>query len=355
VTIFDSVLTHAVSSGASDVYFLESVAPAVKVDGVVSPVPGTDRLDPDAMRAILERLLPVRERAVFAERGEANLSHMHPILGRFRVNCYRAMSVSGAVLRRVKTEVPTLESLELPAVLGGLALERQGLILLVGATGAGKSTTVAAMLHHRIIQSHGHVVTIEDPVEFLHRSEQSIVSQREVGIDTESYEVGLRNALRQAPDVIFVGELRDPETVAVALHSAETGHLVISTLHATNATTAIERVLNFFQPEVRSSMLLQLSLSMRAVVAQRLVPRGDGKGRAAAMEIMLVTPRIQALIRRGELETIRQAVEEGTNEGLQTFDQALLDLFQRKTIGQEDAVRFADSPNNLRLRMKGIR
>ena len=355
MTIFDSVLTHAVSSGASDVYFLESVVPAVKVDGVVSPVPGADTLDSDAMRAILERLLPVRERAVFAERGEANLSHMHPILGRFRVNCYRAMSVSGAVLRRVKTEVPTLESLELPPVLGGLALERQGLILLVGATGAGKSTTVAAMLHHRIIQSHGHVVTIEDPVEFLHPSAQSIVSQREVGIDTESYEVGLRNALRQAPDVIFVGELRDPDTVAVALHSAETGHLVISTLHATNATTAIERVLNFFQPEVRSAMLLQLSLSMRAVVAQRLVPRGDGKGRAAAMEIMLVTPRIQALIRRGELETIRQAVEEGTNEGLQTFDQALLDLLQRKIIGQEDAVRFADSPNNLRLRMKGIR
>jgi twitching motility protein PilU len=355
VTIFDSVLAHAVSSGASDVYFLESVVPAVKVDGVVSPVPGTDRLDSDAMRAILERLLPVRERAVFAERGEANLSHMHPILGRFRVNCYRAMSVSGAVLRRVKTEVPTLESLELPAVLGGLALERQGLILLVGATGAGKSTTVAAMLHHRIIQSQGHVVTIEDPVEFLHPSAQCIVSQREVGIDTESYEVGLRNALRQAPDVIFVGELRDPETVAVALHSAETGHLVISTLHATNATTAIERVLNFFQPEVRSSMLLQLSLTMRAVVAQRLVPRADGKGRVAAMEIMLVTPRIQALIRRGELETIRQAVEEGTNESLQTFDQALLDLFQRKIVGQEDAVRFADSPNNLRLRMKGIR
>jgi twitching motility protein PilU len=355
VTIFDSVLTHAVSSGASDVYFLESVVPAVKVDGVVSPVPHTDRLDSDAMRAILERLLPVRERAVFAERGEANLSHIHPILGRFRVNCYRAMSVSGAVLRRVETEVPTLESLELPAILGGLALERQGLILLVGATGAGKSTTVAAMLHHRIIQSRGHVVTIEDPVEFLHPSGQSIVSQREVGIDTESYEIGLRNALRQAPDVIFVGELRDPETVAVALHSAETGHLVISTLHGTNATAAIERVLNFFQPEVRSSMLLQLSLTMRAVIAQRLVPRGDGKGRVAAMEIMLVTPRIQALIRRGELETIRQAIEEGTNESLQTFDQALLDLFQRKIIQQEDAVRFADSPNNLRLRMKGIR
>jgi twitching motility protein PilU len=265
------------------------------------------------------------------------------------------MGVSGAVLRRVKTEVPTLESLELPSLLGSLALERQGLILLVGATGAGKSTTVAAMLHHRITRSRGHVVTIEDPVEFLHDSNQSIVSQREVGIDTVSYLVGLRNALRQAPDVIFVGELRDPETVAVALHSAETGHLVVSTLHATNATTAIERLLNFFQPEVRTSTLLQLSLTLRAVVAQRLVPRVEGKGRAAATEIMLVTPRIQALIRRGELETVRQAIEEGTNEGLQTFDQALFDLLQRKAIGQDDAVRFADSPNNLRLRMKGIR
>jgi twitching motility protein PilU len=280
---------------------------------------------------------------------------MHPILGRFRVNCYRAMGVSGAVLRRVKTEVPTLESLELPPALGGLAMERQGLVLVVGATGAGKSTTVAAMLRERIARSRGHVVTIEDPVEFLQAPDQSIVSQREVGIDTESYLIGLKNALRQAPDVIFVGELRDSETVSVALHSAETGHLVLSTLHATNATTALERVLHFFPPEVRTSTLLQLSLALRAVVAQRLVPRVEGKGRIAAAEVMLVTPRVQALIRRGELESIRQAVEEGTNEGLQTFDQALFDLLQRKRIDHDEAIRFADSPNNLRLRMKGIR
>ncbi len=355
MTTFDAVLTEAVSSGASDVYFLEGVAPALKVDGLVSPVPGTGALDTDTMRAVLERLLPIRERTAFAERGEANLSHVHPILGRFRVNCYRAMGVSGAVLRRVKTEVPTIEGLELPPLLGSLSLERQGLILVVGATGAGKSTTVAAMLHHRSTHSRGHVVTIEDPVEYIHAADQSIVSQREVGIDTDSYLVGLKNALRQAPDVIFVGELRDSETAAVALHSAETGHLVLSTLHATNATTAVERLLHFFQPEVRASVLLQLSLTMRAVVAQRLVPRVEGKGRAAAMEVMLVTSRIQALIRRGELETIRQAIEEGSNEGLQTFDQALFDLVRRKTIGADDALRFADSPNNLRLRMKGIR
>ena len=355
MTVIDTVLAEAVASGASDVYFLEGVPPSIKVDGLVTPVAGADALDGDAMRAVIERLLPMRDRATFAEKGEANLSHMHPILGRFRVNCYRAMGVSGAVLRRVKTEVPTLESLDLPAPLGSLALERQGLILVVGATGAGKSTTVAAMLHERIARSRGHVVTIEDPVEFLQAPDQSIVSQREVGIDTESYLIGLKNALRQAPDVIFVGELRDAETVAVALHSAETGHLVLSTLHATNATTALERVLHFFPPEVRTSTLLQLSLSLRAVAAQRLVPRVEGKGRIAAMELMLVTPRVQALIRRGELETVRQAIEEGTNEGLQTFDQALFDLLRRKRIDQDEALRFADSPNNLRLRMKGIR
>jgi twitching motility protein PilU len=355
VTTFDAVLTEAVASGASDVYFLEGVAPAIKVDGVVNAVAGTEPLDTAGMRAVLERLLPVRERAAFAESGEANLSHLHPTLGRFRVNCYRAMGVSGAVLRRVKTEVPTIDALELPPSLGSLALERQGLILVVGATGAGKSTTVAAMLHHRITRARGHLVTIEDPVEYVHPPGESIVSQREVGIDTDSYLVGLRNALRQAPDVIFVGELRDPETATVALHSAETGHLVLSTLHATNTTTSIERLLHFFQPEVRTAMLLQLSLTLRAVIAQRLVPRGDRKGRVAAMEIMLVTPRIQALIRRGELEAIRQAIEEGTNEGLQTFDQALFDLIQRKAVVPDDAVRFADSPNNLRLRMKGIR
>jgi twitching motility protein PilU len=355
MTIFDVVLGEAVSSGASDAYFLEGVPPSIKVDGLVTPVPGADALDAAAIRGVVERLLPVRERAVFAETGEANLSHVHPVLGRFRVNCYRAMGVSGAVLRRVKTEVPTLEALELPPTLGSLALERQGLVLVVGATGAGKSTTVAALLHHRIARSQGHVVTVEDPVEFLHASDQSLVSQREVGIDTASYLVGLKNALRQAPDVIFVGELRDSETAAVALHSAETGHLVLSTLHATNATTALERLLHFFPPEIRTSILLQLSLTVRAVIAQRLVPRAEGKGRVAALEVMLATPRIQALIRRGELETIRQALEEGTNEGLQTFDQGIFDLLQRKSIGQDDAVRFADSPNNLRLRMKGIR
>jgi pilus retraction protein PilT len=355
VDALGAVLERAVAAAASDVYLLEGVHPSLKVDGIVTPMPHMPVLDAPGMDRILATLLPDRERAAFQATGEANLSYVHPQLGRFRVNCYRAMGVSGAVLRRVKTDVPTIETLELPPLLATLALERQGLVLVVGATGAGKSTTVAAMLDHRNASSAGHLVTIEDPVEFVHPSKQSLVSQREVGIDTESYLIGLRNALRQAPDVIFVGELRDPETVAVAFHSAETGHLVLSTLHATNATTAVERLLHFFPPEVRSSVLLQLSMTLRAVIAQRLVPRAEGKGRVAALEIMLVTPRVQALIRRGELETIRSAIEEGTNEGLQTFDQALLDLYRRKVVTQDDALRFSDSPNNLRLRIKGIR
>jgi twitching motility protein PilU len=351
----DRILGAAVAANASDVYLLESAAPALRVDGVTTPVPGGEALTAVDMQRLLFLLVPEAQRKTFEGAREANLSHVHPEFGRFRLNCYRAMGTTGFVLRRVKTEVPTLEDLELPPLLGSLALERQGLVLVVGATGSGKSTTVAAMVDHRNARVPGHIITIEDPVEFIHPRHQSLVSQREVGIDTESYLVGLQNALRQAPDVIFVGELRDRDTVAVALHSAETGHLVLSTLHATHATAAVERLLNFFAPDVRESILMQLALTLRAIIAQRLVPRAEGKGRVAAMEVMLNTPRIQALIRRGDLSAIRPAIEEGTNEGLMTVDQSLLALYQQRKISQDDALRFADSANNLRLRIKGIK
>jgi twitching motility protein PilU len=351
----DEILGAAVATNASDVYLIEGTPPILKVDGVAAPIEGTAPLSRPDLQKLLILLVPEPARKAFEATGEANLSYVHQTHGRFRLNCYRALGASGVVLRRVKTEIPSFEALELPPLLGTLALERQGLVLVVGATGAGKSTTVAAMIHHRNANAPGHIVTIEDPVEYIHERQQAVISQREVGIDTESYLVALQNALRQAPDVIFVGELRDRETVAIALHSAETGHLVLSTLHATNATQAIERLLNFFTPDVRESILMQLSLMIRAIIAQRLVPRADGKGRVAAMEIMLNTPRIQALIRRGELETIRQAIEEGANEGLQTMDQSLLKLFQQKKVTQDAALQFADSPNNLRLRMKGIK
>jgi twitching motility protein PilU len=344
-----------VAANASDVYILEGVTPTLKVDGVARPLPGHAALGTTDLQKLLFLTVPETHRKGFEESWEANLSFVHPEHGRFRLNVYRAMGVIGMVFRRVKTDVPTLEALELPSLLGAMAQERQGLVLVVGATGSGKSTTVAAMLDHRNTRIPGHIVTIEDPVEFVHSRKEAIVSQREVGIDTASYLVGLQNALRQAPDVIFVGELRDRETVAVALHSAETGHLVLSTLHATNSAGAVERLLNFFPTEARDAILLQISLMLRAIIVQRLVPRASGAGRVAAMEIMLNTPRIQALIRRGELQNLRVAIEEGTNEGLQTIDQSLLELVQRKTINPEDALRFADSPNNLRLRMKGIK
>jgi twitching motility protein PilU len=351
----DPILKAAVTHNASDVYLIEGTPPTLKVDGVAAPLEGSAALSRLDLQKLLILMVPEPQRKAFEASGEANLSYVHQTFGRFRLNCYRTLGATGLVLRRVKTEVPTFEALDLPGLLGTLALERQGLILVVGATGAGKSTTVAAMIHHRNANAPGHIVTIEDPVEFIHERKKSVVSQREVGIDTDSYLIALQNALRQAPDVIFVGELRDRDTVAIALHSAETGHLVLSTLHATNATSAIERLLNFYNPDVRESVLMQLSLLLRAVIAQRLVPKADGHGRSAAMEIMLNTPRIQALIRRGELETIRQSIEEGVNEGLQTFDQALLKLFLEKKITQDAALQFADSPNNLRLRIKGIK
>jgi twitching motility protein PilU len=351
----DPILKSAVTYNASDIYLIEGTPPTLKVDGVAAPLEGLPALTKLDLQKLLILMVPEPQRKAFEASGEANLSYVHQAFGRFRLNCYRTLGANGLVLRRVKTEVPTFEALDLPPLLGTLALERQGLLLVVGATGAGKSTTVAAMLHHRNANAPGHIVTIEDPVEFIHERKLSVVSQREVGIDTESYLIALQNALRQAPDVIFVGELRDKDTVAIALHSAETGHLVLSTLHATNATSAVERLLNFYNPDVRESVLMQLSLLARAIIAQRLVPRADGQGRVAAMEIMLNTPRIQALIRRGELETIRQAIEEGVNEGLQTFDQALLKLYQDKKITQDAALQFADSPNNLRLRIKGIK
>ena len=351
----DHILGAAVAADASDIFMIQGTPPTLKVDGLATPLTDAAPLGAADLRKLVLALVPEPQRKEFDATGEADLSFVHGQFGRFRVNCYRAMGATGMVLRRVKTEVPNFEALELPPILGSLAMERQGLILVVGATGSGKSTTAAAMLDHRNTHAPGHIVTIEDPVEFIHGRKQSVVSQREVGVDTESYLVALQKALRQAPDVIFVGELRERETVATALHAAETGHLVLSTLHATNATSAVERLLNFFPAEARDGLLMQISLMLRAVVAQRLVPRGDGKGRIAALEILLNTSRMQALIRRGELDALRQAMEEGVHEGLQTLDQGLLALYQQKKISQEDALRFADSPNNVRLRIKGIR
>jgi len=353
--MLDQLLRTMVEAGASDLYLVGMSPPRLRVEGVTRVVDGAAPLSGQDLEALLADALDEGRRRRFAEARELNTAVVRPGLGRFRLNCYRALGSVGMVLRRVREEVPSLEALGLPLRLGDLTLERQGLILVVGPAGTGKSTTLAAMIDYRSANRHGHIVTVEDPIEFVLPHRQSVVSQREVGIDTASFEAALTSVLRQAPDVIFIGELRESGTVTAALHAAETGHLVLSTLHATNATQAVERLLHFFPTEVHQIVLLQLSLVLRAVIAQRLVPGADGAGRIPALEIMLGTSRIQALIRRGELEGLRAAIEEGVQDGLQSFDQALFALYREGKISAEEAIQFADSPNNLRLRIKGIR
>src|SRR5690606_7052277 len=271
--------------------------------------------------------------------------------GRFRVNVFRQRGATGMVVRLVRTQIKTLEELGHPRVLADLMRKKRGLILVVGGTGSGKSTTLAAMIDHRNRSESGHIITVEDPLEFLHEHQQCIVTQREVGIDTRSYRDALKNALRQAPDLILIGEIRDSETMESAIQFAETGHLCVSTLHANNANQAIERVLNFFPPERSHEIRLQLSLNLRAIISQRLVPTVTG-GRAAALEIMIDTPRITDLIKRGEIEALKDAMEQGVGEGCQTFDRALFDLVVAGRVSSADALRAADSPNNLRLRIE---
>jgi pilus retraction protein PilT len=351
----DRILGAAVTAGASDIVLLEGAPPTLRVDRVTMPLPDARPLGAADLRKLMWRLLLPSHRAQFEATGEANVSHVHPELGRFRVTCYRAMGATGMVLHRVKTDVPHLETLALPPVLASLAMERRGLVLVAGATGSGTSTTVAAMLDYRNSCATGHIVTIEDPIEFVHARKQSVVSQREVGVDTESHAVALRTALRQSPDVIFVGELHERDTAATVLRAAESGHLVLSTLHASSAAGAVEQLLGLFPVDARDGLLMQLSLVLRAVIAQRLVPRSDGKGHVAAVEVVLNTPRVQALLRRGELELWGEAAENGGVDGSQSLDQALLALYRQRTVSQDDALRFADSPDAVRLRITGIK
>jgi twitching motility protein PilU len=282
---------------------------------------------------------------------EMNLALSYPKLARFRVNVFRQRGSVGMVIRRIKMEIQTVEQLGLPAILCDIAMTKRGLVLLVGGTGSGKSTTLAAMIDHRNSNSAGHIITIEDPIEFVHRHKKSIVNQREVGFDTLSFQDALKNALRQAPDVILIGEVRDTETMEAAITFADTGHLCFATLHATNSNQAFERILNFFSESRHEQILMQLSMNLRAILSQRLVPSVDG-GRVAALEILLDTPRIKDLIKVGTVDTIKEAMEQGIHEGCQTFDQALLVLYKQGKITQEQALIHADSSNNLRLKIK---
>jgi twitching motility protein PilU len=346
------LLDHMLKVEASDLYLTAGSAPVFRIDGV--GYPAKMALTAEQTASMAASLMTEAQRDEFARTMELNIALASTTGGRFRANVFRQRGQVGLVIRLVRTQIKTLDELRHPPVLAEIMGSKRGLILVVGGTGSGKSTTLAAMMQHRNRHETGHIITIEDPVEFIHPHEKCIVTQREVGLDTLSYKDALKNALRQAPDVIQIGEIRDAQTMEYAIEFAETGHLCVSTLHANNANQAIERVLNFFPANRAHELRLQLSLNLRAIVSQRLVPGLTG-GRAAALEIMLDTPRIKALIKKGDIETIKEAMEQGTGEGCQTFDQALYDLVLVGRIDDSEALKAADSPNNLRLMIERLR
>jgi len=341
------LLEHMLKVEASDLYITAGSPPVFRIESV--GYPAKHPLGGEATAAMADSLMNDAQRDDFARTMEMNLALAMSSGGRFRANIFRQRGSVGLVIRLVRTTIKTLAELGHPPVLAHVMAQKRGLVLVVGGTGSGKSTTLAAMIDHRNRSETGHIITIEDPVEFIHQHQSCIVTQREVGIDTLSYRDALKNALRQAPDVILIGEIRDAETMESAIAFAETGHLCVSTLHANNANQALERVLNFFPPSRQHEIRLQLSLNLRAIVSQRLVPSLVGNGRAAALEVLLDTPRIRDLIKRGDIDSIKDAMEQGVNEGCCTFDSALYDLMLVGRIDETEALKAADSPNNLRL------
>ncbi|HTJ44808.1 MAG TPA: PilT/PilU family type 4a pilus ATPase [Kofleriaceae bacterium] len=345
------LLEHMRKVDASDLYVTADSPPVFRIDGV--GYPAKQSMTGTWVDEMARSLMLEPQRAEFAERHEMNLALDGP-LGRFRVNVFRQRGAVGMVVRNIRTQIKPLSELGHPPILETIMASKRGIVLLVGGTGSGKSTTLAAMIDHRNASATGHIVTVEDPIEFIHPHKQCVVTQREVGTDTLSYAAALKNALRQAPDVILIGEIRDAETMEAALAFAETGHLCLSTLHANNANQALERILNFFPAERHHEICLQLSMNMRAIISQRLVASRTG-GRAAALEIMIDAPRIKDLIKRGETDVLKDAMEQSANEGCQTFDGALYRLCVSGRISDEVALGAADSPNNLRIRLDRFR
>ena len=335
----------------SDLFITAGFPPAIKVDGKITPQSNqvlTSQHTSELARAIMND----RQAADFESTKECNFAISPAGIGRFRVNAFVQQARIGVVLRTIATTIPTFESLQLPPVLKDIAMSKRGLVIFVGGTGTGKSTSLAAMVDYRNENSYGHIITVEDPIEYVHEHKKCIVTQREVGIDTESWGSALKNTLRQAPDVILMGEVRDRETMDHAIAFAETGHLCMATLHANSANQALDRIINFFPEERRQQLLMDLSLNLRSLISQRLLPMKDGKGRAAAIEVMLNSPLISDLIFKGDVHEIKEIMKKSRELGMQTFDQALFDLYEAGKISYEDALRNADSVNDLRLQIK---
>ncbi|MGH8480484.1 MAG: PilT/PilU family type 4a pilus ATPase [Gammaproteobacteria bacterium] len=345
------LLKVLVDKKGSDLFITVDFPPAVKVDGKIAPVSKT-RLSAENTKALTYAVMNDRQIKEFEATKECNFAIAPAGIGRFRCNAFVRMSYTGMVLRVIETEVPTLEKLGLPEVLKGIAISKRGLVIMVGATGSGKSTSLAAMVDHRNQHSYGHIITIEDPIEFVHPHKNCIITQREVGVDTEDWDIALKNTLRQAPDVILLGEIRDRKTMEYGIAFAETGHLAVATLHANNANQAMDRIINFFPEERRHQLLMDLSLNLKAVLSQRLLRRRNGAGRVAAIEVLLNSPLISDLIRKGEVHEIKGVMQRSNELGMKTFDQALFDLYEADLITYDDALTNADSVNELRLRIK---
>lgn len=335
---------------ASDLYITVDSPPMYRVEGVVSPW-GSRKYTPEETEIMAFSLMSLIQKTYFARRWEMNLAIAYPDLGRFRVNIFRQRGSFGMVMRHIKIYIKTIDDLALPQIFKNIVMTKRGLVLIAGRTGSGKSTTLAALIDYRNSTAPGHIVTIEDPIEFVHTHKKSIITQREIGIDTHGYGSALKHTLRQAPDVILIGEVRDVETMEAAIDYAETGHLCLGTIHANNANQTIERVMNFFSSERHMQIYLQLSLNLRAIISQRLIPRIDGM-RVAAVEILLDTPRVKDLIQKAQIDLIKEAMAEGNMEGMQTFDQSIFDFYQQGTIDYDNAIAYADSANDLRLRIK---
>ena len=347
----NDLLRLMISRNGSDLFLTADFPPAIKVDGrvtKVSPQPLTGQPTMALARAVMND----KQAAEFERTKECNFAISPQGIGRFRCNAFVQMGHIGLVFRVIPQALPTVDQLGLPKILKDIAMTKRGLVIMVGATGSGKSTSLAAMVDHRNENSHGHIITIEDPVEFVHPHKNCIVTQREVGIDTDGWEHALKNTLRQAPDVILMGEIRDRETMEHAVAFAETGHLCMATLHANSANQALDRIINFFPEERRTQLLMDLSLNLKSIVSQRLLPREEGKGRIAAVEIMLNTPLVGDMIFKGEVGEIKELMKRSRELGMQTFDQALFDLYEHRHVSYEDALRNADSVNDLRLQIK---